>query len=203
MTRAPSWSSLLAVCGCTLAGCDLSMTRAAQATRPTRRPRLWPDGTSARPLPDDVVAQGDVERASDRQNSSPPVTAGAAGARPRALRHFLRAVPRPRRRWRRHHRRARLSGAAVLSHRPARRRAGAAFLRRHHRRLRRDVLLCRSRRAARSLGDRRLYPRAATVAPRHRRPSARCQGQAAMSLRDHPAGDRRLLPCRGSLRGRR
>ena len=35
---------------------------------------LWADGTSARPLPDHVVAQGDVERAAD-EKKPPPVTA--------------------------------------------------------------------------------------------------------------------------------
>jgi mono/diheme cytochrome c family protein len=35
---------------------------------------LWPDGTSARPLPSHVVAQGDVERAAEAK-TLPPVTA--------------------------------------------------------------------------------------------------------------------------------
>lgn len=45
-----------------LAGCGLSMTeqRKLNTYAPTT---LWADGTSARPLPEDVVAQGDVARA--------------------------------------------------------------------------------------------------------------------------------------------
>ena len=76
----------LVACGCTLAGCDLSMTeqRKLKTYAPTT---LWPDGTSARPLPDDVVAQGDVERAADRQNAAARHRS-AARARPRALRHL-------------------------------------------------------------------------------------------------------------------
>ncbi len=35
---------------------------------------MWTDGTSARPLPDHVVAQGDVERAA-AEKTPPPVTA--------------------------------------------------------------------------------------------------------------------------------
>ncbi len=85
----------------------------------------------------------------------------AVGTRPRALRYLLRALPWPCRRWRRHHCRARLSGAAVLSHRSPGRGAGATFLRYHHRRLRRDVFLRRPRRPARPLGHRCLHSRLA------------------------------------------
>src|SRR6185312_12387364 len=84
-----------------------------------------------------------------------------AAARPGALQHLLRALPRPRRRRARNDRRARLPRAALLFHRSPARGTLAAFLRRDHQWLWRDVLLCRSRRAGRSLGDRRLYPRAA------------------------------------------
>lgn len=57
----------------TLAACDLSMTqqRKLNTYAPTS---LWPDGTSARPLPAHVVAQGDVERAAEA-TTPPAVTA--------------------------------------------------------------------------------------------------------------------------------
>lgn len=59
--------------GLALAGCDLSMTqqRKLKTYAPTS---LWPDGSSARPLPDHVVAQGDVQRAATAK-APPPVTA--------------------------------------------------------------------------------------------------------------------------------
>src|ERR1700728_1722356 len=70
----------LAVCGAALAGCDLSMTEQRKLTTyaPTS---LWPNGTSARPLPDNVVAQGDVERAA--AGKSPPAVTNALIARGR------------------------------------------------------------------------------------------------------------------------
>jgi mono/diheme cytochrome c family protein len=63
----------LAVAACVLAGCGLSMTeqRKLKTYAPTS---LWKDGSAARPLPDNVVAQGDVERAADAK-TPPPVTA--------------------------------------------------------------------------------------------------------------------------------
>lgn len=55
-----------------LAACDLSMTEQRKLTTyaPTK---LWSDGTTARPLPRGVVAQGDVERAVAAKDP-PPVT---------------------------------------------------------------------------------------------------------------------------------
>jgi mono/diheme cytochrome c family protein len=55
-----------------LAGCDLSMTeqRKLKTYAPTG---LWSDKTSARPLPEGVVAQGDVERAA-AERTPPPVS---------------------------------------------------------------------------------------------------------------------------------
>lgn len=56
-----------------LSACDLSMTQQRKLT--TYAPsQLWPDGSSARPLPPHVVAQGDVERAAEAK-TAPPVTA--------------------------------------------------------------------------------------------------------------------------------
>ena len=68
MTRA----AIIAAIGLVLSGCGLSMTqqRKLKTYAPTA---IWPDGTSARPLPDDVVAQGDSERA-DEASHPPPVT---------------------------------------------------------------------------------------------------------------------------------
>jgi mono/diheme cytochrome c family protein len=57
------------VCAGFLAGCDLSMTEQRKLT--TYAPTdLWPDGTTARPLPGGVVAQGGVEHA--KLAASPP-----------------------------------------------------------------------------------------------------------------------------------
>ncbi|MBV8926912.1 MAG: cytochrome c [Bradyrhizobium sp.] len=71
MTRATWLTTTLAI-GCLLAGCDVSMTeqRKLATYSPTA---LWPDGTTARPLPAGVVAQGDVERAALAKNP-PPVS---------------------------------------------------------------------------------------------------------------------------------
>jgi mono/diheme cytochrome c family protein len=55
-----------------LAGCDLSMTQ-QRKLKTYASTGLWADGTSARPLPTDTVAQGDNERAAEEQNP-PPVT---------------------------------------------------------------------------------------------------------------------------------
>ena len=57
-----------------LAGCDLSMTQ--QKKYDTYSPAaLWSDGTSARPLPEHVVAQGDLARG--RQEADPPPVTAA------------------------------------------------------------------------------------------------------------------------------
>src|SRR6185369_78150 len=101
---------------------------------------------------------------------------GPAGARTRAVRHLLRALPRPDGLRRRHDRSARVPPARVLPHRPVARRAAGTLRRRHAQRLRRDGRLCRQSRRPRSLGDRRLHPRAAAQPARddqrraHRRP---------------------------------
>jgi mono/diheme cytochrome c family protein len=72
LRRGPAVAAALAAC-LALAGCDLSMTQQRKLTTyaPTS---LWSDGTSARPLPDNVVAQGDVARAAIAK-TPPPVTA--------------------------------------------------------------------------------------------------------------------------------
>jgi len=63
-----------------LAGCGLSMTE--QRKYKTYAPaKLWSDGTSARPLPPGVVAQGDVERA--KAAGTPPAVSDALLARGR------------------------------------------------------------------------------------------------------------------------
>ena len=73
MKRGPGPVACLAVLSLLLTGCDLSMTQQRKLTTyaPTS---LWPDGSSARPLPAHVVAQGDVERASEAK-TAPPITA--------------------------------------------------------------------------------------------------------------------------------
>jgi mono/diheme cytochrome c family protein len=63
-----------------LTGCDISMTR--QRRYDTEAPAaLWLDGTSARPLPDHVVAQGDLAREQDAAH--PPAATPALLARGR------------------------------------------------------------------------------------------------------------------------
>ena len=67
MTRAVPLLGLLL-----LTACDYSMT--LQRKYPTYAPSdLWTDGASARPLPEGVVAQGDLARRSAGA-SPPPVT---------------------------------------------------------------------------------------------------------------------------------
>lgn len=66
------WLVLLALT-MTLAGCgDVSMTRQNRYGTYAAA-KFWPDGTSARPLPEHVVAQGDLAREQDAKNP-PPVT---------------------------------------------------------------------------------------------------------------------------------
>ncbi len=57
-----------------LAGCDLSMTQQPKYTAYAPSP-LWPDGTSARPLPQGAVAQGDLAR--EATKSKPPEVTAA------------------------------------------------------------------------------------------------------------------------------
>ena len=73
MIRLAAGLLMTMACAGLLSGCDVSMTeqRKLETYAPTD---LWPDGTSARPLPEGVVAQGDVERARLAANP-PPVTA--------------------------------------------------------------------------------------------------------------------------------
>ena len=73
MIRRITMIAALVVAGITLAACDLSMTQQRKLTTyaPTS---LWPDGTSARPLPAHAVAQGDVARAAEAK-TPPSVTA--------------------------------------------------------------------------------------------------------------------------------
>jgi mono/diheme cytochrome c family protein len=66
-------ANLMMVLACiALTGCDLSMTKQRKLTTysPTS---LWKDGTTARPLPAGVVAQGDIDRA-ETAHTPPPVT---------------------------------------------------------------------------------------------------------------------------------
>jgi mono/diheme cytochrome c family protein len=75
------WVLLLGV-ATVLAGCDVSMTQQNKYT--TYSPaELWPDGTSARPLPAHVVAQGDLARDNDARNAPPATTALLARGRER------------------------------------------------------------------------------------------------------------------------
>jgi mono/diheme cytochrome c family protein len=62
----------LVIAGLTLSACDLSMSQ--QRKLATYAPSsIWPDGASARALPDNVVAQGDVARAAAAK-APPPIT---------------------------------------------------------------------------------------------------------------------------------
>ena len=82
MTRRLAMAAALAAAGFTLAACDLSMTQQRKLTTyaPTS---LWPDGSSARPLPADVVAQGDAARAAEAKTALPVTAALLARGRER------------------------------------------------------------------------------------------------------------------------
>jgi mono/diheme cytochrome c family protein len=82
MMRGLAIVACLLSCTGALAGCDLSMTE--QRKLATYAPStLWTDGTSARPLPDHVVAQGDVRRAAAEKTPPPVTTALLARGRER------------------------------------------------------------------------------------------------------------------------
>ena len=69
---------IIAAMAVVLAGCGLSMTQQRKYT--TYAPAtLWTDGTSARPLPDGAVAEGDLAR--DATAAHPPPATGALLAR--------------------------------------------------------------------------------------------------------------------------
>lgn len=73
---------MIMICALLVASCDLSMTEQRKLT--TYAPTdLWPDGTTARPLPAGVVAQGDVERAKLATNPPPVIAALLARGRER------------------------------------------------------------------------------------------------------------------------
>jgi mono/diheme cytochrome c family protein len=65
-----------------LAGCDVSMSRQPRYG-PDAPAKIWQDGTSARPLPDGVVAQGDLTRIADESNPPPATPALLARGRER------------------------------------------------------------------------------------------------------------------------
>jgi hypothetical protein len=96
--------------------------------RPFVESSLWSDGRSERPLEPGVVAhsagvlaasssgrRGDLAQADWAAGAAahepPPLTLDTLTARTRALRRLLRALPQRQRRWRRHGRAPRLSGA--------------------------------------------------------------------------------------------
>lgn len=69
---------ILLVSAFVLTGCDVSMTQQNRYGTYAAA-GLWPDGTSARPLPAHVVAQGDLKRDHDIKN--PPAVTPALLAR--------------------------------------------------------------------------------------------------------------------------
>ena len=169
------------------------------STIPLRDERFFKDGSSARPLVEDTVARGTLQedaafftgKSERRRVATLPVAAdaGGPGSRRAALQHLLRALPRPHRQRQRNDRAARLPAAAVVPRRPAAAGADRPFLRRHDQRVRRDARLPGADRAARSLGDRGLHPRAATEPARDR--VATCRPRIARSSRSPPARRRR------------
>jgi mono/diheme cytochrome c family protein len=72
MTRNIVLYFALVACAVALMSCDLSMTEQRKLKTYAPSP-LWSDGSSARPLPANVVAQGDVARAAAAK-TPPPVT---------------------------------------------------------------------------------------------------------------------------------
>ena len=63
-----------------LGGCDVSMTQQQRDDRYAAA-ALWPNGATAQPLPEHVVAQGDLAR--DRESTEPPPASPALLARGR------------------------------------------------------------------------------------------------------------------------
>ena len=168
---------------------------AAQATTSTSPATLWPNGTSAQPLPEGVVAQGDLDRATTPR-TPPPVTAELLQHGQERYGSTARPA-RPGRRGRRHDRAARLPGPArpTTSRGCARRRRSIFF----------DVITngygvmysyAGAGGAARPLGDRRLYPGAAALPRRGAGRGAGRTGEPAVMappllwLRAQPAGGR-------------
>ncbi len=99
---------------------------------------------------------------------------GTSGPRTAALRHLLRSLPLPHRRWQRRDSRAWFSAqAALLSHRASAQGAPGIFLRRDHQRLRLHARLLIANHAAGSLGDCGLHPRSAVEPGSHRRRRSR------------------------------
>lgn len=80
MTRNFFTAALCALVLLVLAGCDVSMTQ-QNRYRTDAPAELWPDGTSARPLPEHTVAQGDLAR--DAAGKNPPPATPALLARGR------------------------------------------------------------------------------------------------------------------------
>ncbi len=78
MTRSIVLRVALAVCAVALMGCDVSMTE-QRKLKTYASSSLWLNGTSARQLPNHVVAQGDVARAAAAK--SPPEVTPALLAR--------------------------------------------------------------------------------------------------------------------------
>src|SRR5438270_13538173 len=71
----------IAILALLLAGCDDQSMRQQKRYETYSAAQLWPDGTSARPLPEGVVAQGDPARAA--QVANPPEVTPALLARGR------------------------------------------------------------------------------------------------------------------------
>jgi len=69
---------LLLACALLLIGCDDSMSRQPRYGT-YKKSSAWADGTSARPLPDGVVAEGDLRR--DEAATTPPAATPALLAR--------------------------------------------------------------------------------------------------------------------------
>src|SRR5579872_6173682 len=109
---------------------------------------------------------------------------GPAAAWPATLPHLLHALSLRAGRRQRHGRAARLSASSVLRHRAAAQRPNPALLRRDHQWLRRHVLLRRSYRPRRSLGDCRLYPCPPVVPACNARITVRCAARRTAMIHE-------------------
>ena len=191
---APRWRHSCAVSGCHLRGLRLEPDSPADGSRsrstsPTRRSDFFADGRSMRTPPEGTVPRERIaapahhHRRDRRRRARWPTVpvpghARAARARPQALRHHLRHLPRAARRRRQHrggpdgHPAAAVARASSATSRPG------FFYKVITQGLRHDAVLRRRDSRGRALGGGGVPARAAAQ-PEHARPSAAARTSSA------------------------